>query len=467
MRTMGPYLVLGLLAAFVCGCGLPAPAPEGAAKRAAVSPPSAGGGIEHELGSGTSNTSDAPVTAGPAAPDAARVPPGGMMPPGSGRPADAAEAMTGTDKMPREPKDDSKKLQSGTLTAGSFDDNLEPRFFATFLQKLSQNRQLGDLPGKLRGPRLLLSVKDGAGNPVGNARVQVAAAGGNPVDLLSRSDGRAVVVPSWDDLAAGPWTVTVTPPDGAAAVKETVPAGAERWEVTLPAAQGKLPLDLDFAIVLDTTGSMGDEIQYLKAEMKGIAQAVHDKFPQVNQRYGLVLYKDDGDEYVTRHFDFTASLDDFRKDLGAQSAGGGGDYPEAVHRGLEDALQLRWKEGNAARVLFLIGDAPPHAQHMGRTMTAVNNLRKKGVSVYPVACSGYDDAAEFVFRGAALVTGAQFLFLTDDSGVGNAHGEPHIPFYHVQKLDQTMVRMIASELSGKRVEPEKGQILRTVGKPLN
>jgi hypothetical protein len=104
---------------------------------------------------------------------------------------------------------------------------------------------------------------------------------------------------------------------------------------------------------------------------------------------------------------------------------------------------------------------------MGRTMNAVNGLRKQGVAVYPVACSGYKDEAEFVLRSCALLTGAEFLFLTDDSGVGNAHAEPHIHFYHVQKLDKLMGRMIAGELSGKRIPPERADVLRTVGKPIN
>jgi hypothetical protein len=30
-----------------------------------------------------------------------------------------------------------------------------------------------------------------------------------------------------------------------------------------------------------------------------------------------------------------------------------------------------------------------------------------------------------------------------------------------------MIRMIAGELSGKRLEPEASQIIRTVGKPIN
>ena len=138
-----------------------------------------------------------------------------------------------------------------------------------------------------------------------------------------------------------------------------------------------------------------------------------------------------------------------------------------MHKALEEALQLRWREGNTARVVFLVTDAPPHAQFMERTMKAADKLRKQGVAIYPVACSGYDNEAEFILRSCALLTGSQFIFLTDDSGVGNAHGEPHIPFYHVQKLDKMMIRMIAAELSGKRIEPEKDEIIRTVGRPIN
>src|SRR5262249_55905761 len=152
--------------------------------------------------------------------------------------------------------------------------------------------------------------------------------------------------------------------------KNTVRKGATRWEVVLHSSRGELPKSLDLAIVLDTTGSMGDELDYLKAEIRSIAATVHDKFPQVNQHYGLILYRDEGDEYVTRRFDFTTSIEDFRANLARQTATGGGDEPEAMHKALEEALQLRWRDGNTARVLFLITDAPPHAQFMDRTMKA-------------------------------------------------------------------------------------------------
>jgi hypothetical protein len=98
-------------------------------------------------------------------------------------------------------------------------------------------------------------------------------------------------------------------------------------------------------------------------------------------------------------------------------------------------------------------------------MNAADALRKKGVAIYPLACSGYDEACELVMRSCAMLTGSQFLFLTDDSGVGEAHAEPHIPFYRVERQASLMVRMVTSELSGRHLEPAAEEILRTVGTP--
>lgn len=119
-----------------------------------------------------------------------------------------------------------------------------------------------------------------------------------------------------------------------------------------------------------------------------------------------------------------ASLAVFHNNLSAQRSNGSGCF--------EDANQLRWRPQDTARVVFWAADAPPHAQHMNRTITAANAVRKQGISMYPIACSGYDDATELTMRSCAMLTGGQFLFLTDDSGVGASHGEPKIPYYHVE-----------------------------------
>jgi hypothetical protein len=370
-----------------------------------------------------------------------------------------------SDAVPRRDSDNGR--QSGRLTAGSFDDGQNPLPLQAFVRKLGQRADLSDLPRRLVGPTVVVRVTDRAGAPVGNALVRIATSSREePLTLTTRSDGIVRLHNTWDRLdTTEPLTVTVTPPDGGRLVSGKFSADATRVNVVLPTVQAALPRQLDLALVLDTTGSMGDELEYIKTEIRGIAESIRARFPEVKQRYSLILYRDDGDDYVTRVFPFTESLAEFRASIAAQTAAGGGDYPEAMHRGLEDANALDWRTSGTARVLFLIGDAPPHAQHLKRTMNAVDGLRGKGVAIYPVACSGYDDACELVMRGSALLTGGQFLFLTDDSGVGNAHAEPHIPYYQVQRLDRLMIRMIASELTGKRLPAEAGEVLRTVGRP--
>jgi hypothetical protein len=353
--------------------------------------------------------------------------------------------------------------QSGTLTAGSFDDSRDPQAYQRFLRLIGQRSDLASLPSRFQARPLIVTVQNHAGQPVGNAKVCIAAPN-RTIELTTRSDGRVVVLPTWDGIAPEQIALSVTPPGGGAAVQKRVSANTWAVQVTLPGVSGAGPRNLDLAIVLDTTGSMGDEIRFLQSEIKSIAAAVKAKFPQVQQRYSLVVYRDDGDEYVTRTSPFTESLDDFQRTLAKQSAGGGGDAPEALHQALEDCKQLRWRDASTARVMFVVTDAPPHAEQMTRTMQAADLLRQKGVALYPIACSGYDHSAEFVLRTLALMTGGRFLFLTDDSGVGNTHAEPHIPYNHVEKLDRLMVRMIASELSGRTLEPRQGEILRSVGR---
>jgi hypothetical protein len=386
------------------------------------------------------------------------------------REAKGEEAMVASSR-PRGEKPPAKTQldlpEGGLLTAGSFDDNLYPGPLRTFLKKISREQGAQDLPARFLGHRLEVTVRSGDGRPVGNARLQVRSEDGGPtVALRTRTDGRAVFVSSWDEVPAdGDLVVTVTPPEGGPAVTQKVARETTRCEVKLPGAAAPLPLRLDLVLVLDTTGSMGDELEYLKTEIKSIVTAVNRQFPNVKQRYALVVYRDDGDEYVTRTFPFTESLSEFRANLAAQRAAGGGDYPEAMHQALEDATKLDWQEGPAARVAFLVADAPPHARHTLRALKAADSLRKKGVAIYPVAASGYDAACEFVMRACALMTGGQFVFLTDDSGVGEKHGEPHIPFYHVERLNQLMVRVLAGELSGRRIDPDPSRVIRTVGTP--
>ena len=66
-------------------------------------------------------------------------------------------------------------------------------------------------------------------------------------------------------------------------------------------------------------------------------------------------------------------------------------------------------------------------------------------------------------RAAAAATQSRYLFLTDDSGVGNPHAPPEVDCYLVTRLDQAVRRVLDSQISGHRVEPSDGEVIRTVG----
>jgi hypothetical protein len=223
---------------------------------------------------------------------------------------------------------------------------------------------------------------------------------------------------------------------------------------------------LDVALVVDTTGSMGDEMAYLQAELVGISGRIAALYPNAQQRWSLIVYKDTTDEYLVRWFGFRDGVEVIREKLWQHRAGGGGDFPEAPEKAFETLNQLYWRtDDNVARIAFWIADAPHHKTNSTAFTTALRNTRDLGIRVYPVASSGVDEMTELTMRSAAQITGGRYLFLTDDSGVGGAHKEPSIPCYFVTKLDDAMVRMVDIEMSGVYREPASAEILRSGGNP--
>ncbi len=223
---------------------------------------------------------------------------------------------------------------------------------------------------------------------------------------------------------------------------------------------------LDISLIIDTTGSMGDEIAYLQQEFIALSNTIAERHPGAQQRWSLVLYKDVVDTYVSRWFDFRTDPEDFRAHLAAQSAGGGGDFPESPERGFEAAQQLSWRsDPDTAKLAFWVADAPHHDAKAAEMADSLRAMKQLGVHVYPVAASGVDDLTELSMREAAALTGGRYLFLTNDSGVGGDHKEPVIPCYFVTKLDSAISRMVDIELDGQYREPEASEILRNGGDP--
>jgi len=228
---------------------------------------------------------------------------------------------------------------------------------------------------------------------------------------------------------------------------------------------------IDATLVIDTTGSMGDELSYLTAEFANITAAIAAKFPGSDQRWALVVYRDTpdtdpGDDYVVKHYDFTTNMADFAKTVGAQDANNGGDYPESPELGLEEMQKLSWRtDASVAKLAFWVADAPQHDYRAAAMKKAISDTAASGIHVYPVSGSGTDDLLELTMRSAAELTGGRYMFLTDDSGVGDPHKVPEIPCFFVTKLAKDLVRAVSMELTATYIGPEASDIIRTVGSP--
>ena len=395
--------------------------------------------------------------------------------------ADAAAPAYRAAPADREAPADRRRAprQPGLLTAGDVDDGLNWDAYLGYVRRaLDAARPDGQRRGASEafsaldlGNRVVVRVLDQVGHPVAGARVTVTAEGGTRARRLvteAGTDGRLALFPSYDfGPDAGLMRVAVSEPGGGRPSRtRTVAVGRSAdavVEVRLPIRVAERPRALDLAFVIDVTGSMGDELRYLTDEFESIVERVEARYPGVDLRFGLVAYRDRGDQFVVRRYDFTRSAQEMRQRLGALEATGGGDYPEAMDEALEAALDLDWRTGSAARVAFLVADAPPHADRTDRTLDAVREARARGLRIYPVAASGVADEAEYLMRAAAVLTQARHLFLTDDSGVGLPHAEPKIPCYQVTALNGLLTRVIASELEGRRVEASRDEVVREVG----
>lgn len=402
--------------------------------------------------SGPSGGSSGGYTGGTPSPSG--TPSGSASPPGTGAPGSAGPGTGSGIPAPGRP-------QTGLLTAGTWDDNLNFDFFRQYHQRLRATQS----PGLLDAPvsdRLLVLVTDAGGAPMAGARVAVKSAGQEMASTQTGADGRALFFPSWYGTAVGAELEVIAE---AGSVRNSLPARVGDALVTLPLGGSPSPVTgLDAAIIIDTTGSMGDEHRYLSDELLNISASIKERFPTVSQRWAFVAYRDYQDEYVTRKLDFT-DVSSFKSYFATLAAGGGGDFEEAPERGLAEMNNLGWREGAVARVAFWVGDAPHHNERAAEVMAALRIAKGKGIHIYPISASGTDERLEFSMRLGAMITGGRYLFLTDDSGIGGAHKEPTVPCYRVTTLQKAILRMLQMELTGGPVEPSAADVLRTGGNP--
>ncbi len=149
---------------------------------------------------------------------------------------------------------------------------------------------------------------------------------------------------------------------------EAAPIGIEPIETENGAKSKRLASSkskIDVVFVLDTTGSMSGLIHAAKEKIWAIANTIAKAEGSPAIRIGLVGYRDRGDQYVTIQTPLSIDLDSVYTKLMEYRADGGKDTPESVNEGLHRAVEtMDWESGeDVYRVVFLVGDAPPHMDY--------------------------------------------------------------------------------------------------------
>ena len=219
-------------------------------------------------------------------------------------------------------------------------------------------------------------------------------------------------------------------------------ASEDETTITLNGAP-KSVKGVQVAFIMDTTSSMSDELAYIQKDFASIAEELGGN----DILYSANFYRDKGDKYVVKTNDFTNDVAAVTNAINSESASGGGDMPEAVDAILQEVLVNNpgWND-EYAHVAFLIFDAPPHDGTDAAINEAIRTAAAKGIKLVPVVSSNAERDTELFGRACAIETGAPYVFLTDDSGVGESHLEPIIGDYTVEKLHDVIVRIIRDEL---------------------
>jgi hypothetical protein len=318
--------------------------------------------------------------------------------------------------------------QASPLKAGSTDDNKDFSEFVAFLSTWTDRPGVADRWSQLDvRDRRFVSVVDEDGDPVPGARVDILDAKSERLVFTGTTygDGRVAFYPKVFGEAEGAgFLINVQSVAGAAS--DTWDGQGETVEVRCreDADLGKTKLDVLF--VIDTTGSMSDEIDRIKGTLLSVTKKLKGSGQDFDLMYGAVLYRDVGDEYLTSTHRFTRDIEGFDRALQGVRAGGGGDGPESLNQGLLEAVHgVEWRQG-AERVAFLIADAPPHMDYpddvpYGDTLKDALGL---GIRIHSVAASGLDDFGTLVFRQVAQFTRGKFIFIEYGGSVA-ATAESH------------------------------------------
>jgi uncharacterized protein YegL len=337
--------------------------------------------------------------------------------------------------------------QQNPLRAGNVDDN---EHFGDYLTYREKQRNLG-IPFRELDPsdRTVVKVVGQDGVPFAGRKISIRQGQTEVVSLTTTADGTIRFHPkAYQSNQQDSYTAVF---DNTSLVLQP----GQNQRMLLPKnEQSQQRTKVDVLFLLDTTGSMGDEIDQLKGTIRTVADRLTSLPSNPDLRLGMTKYRDIGDAYLTDTTDFTSNINAFSETLNAARADGGGDTPEAVDEALASALSEPSWRSDSIQLIFLVADAGPHIDRQVQEpyTTSMRKAAARGIKIFPVASSNSDDAAEFVFRQLAEFTGARFVFLSYGA-TGAAVG----PDTDIQKsdyqelaLNDLIVRLVTEELSARQ-----------------
>lgn len=354
---------------------------------------------------------------------------------------DKASSLDGAFSASGESVGSGSGSDAGLITAGEWND-LENWDFWTNLMlndTFSVNKEYwGVSPDK----RIAVSVVN-AGEPVSGAKVELLQNGASVSSTITDNLGRAELFVDLFESAGALISDFSVMVEGAILGESLVYAedGVNEIEYNNVTSVKSL---VQLSFIVDATGSMGDELEFLKSDLRDVISRSETGLGEYLFESSSVFYRDEGDDYVTKKSDFTTNINTTINFIKDQSAGGGGDFPEAVHSALKKCLNLDWDENAHTKIAFLLLDAPPHYEVdvLRDLRSYVEEAATKGIKIIPISASGVNKETEFLMRFMGIVTNGTYVFITNDSGIGNSHISASVGDYEVEYLNDLMVRVI-------------------------
>lgn len=337
------------------------------------------------------------------------------------------------------------------LKAGFSDDNKQFNYFLDFLHKYRNAAPHIVIPVE---ERIVLKIRDVNDKPVCDAEIKIFDQDMLLSSGLSHADGQFLFFPSQFPANNPNYRAEISYQQKKYTLKFSR-QDKRVQELKLPVARinyQQVPLDVLF--IFDTTGSMGEEIDRLKKTIELINLNLAELPSRPLVRFGMVLYRDKRDAYVTKIVPFTDSLALFMKELAKVQADGGGDLAEDLNSALEAATnKVKWNP-DGVKMAFVITDAPAHLdydQPFAYDQQVVKAV-EKGIKIFTVGTGGLDIKGEYMLRQISQYTSGKYIFLTygekgeSEGGVTGGVSHHTGDNFQTDKLEAVIIKFAKEEL---------------------